>query len=164
MTTVPAGSASSFSTSRTRSIRLPKGIVSPRLHVGTAVPRVGVGGCSVREVRETGAEPRSRAGIWLPVGTLYERRATDSLPCRRVGTRILHGHGGIGISHVVFDMLACDGEATIVLPYREGRAVLERLSLAAAEWCPTDVYEGGERLFAAVVEQGLDGDRREAAG
>jgi bifunctional non-homologous end joining protein LigD len=75
----------------------------------------------------------------------------------RLANRILHGHGGIAISYVVFDVLAHDGEATIVLPYRKRRAVLERLPLATAEWCPTDVYEDGERLFAAVVEQGLEG-------
>jgi bifunctional non-homologous end joining protein LigD len=75
----------------------------------------------------------------------------------RLANRILHGHGGIGIIYVIFDVLACDGHATITLPYRERRAILERLALAAAEWCTTDVYEDGERLFAAVVEQGLEG-------
>jgi bifunctional non-homologous end joining protein LigD len=75
----------------------------------------------------------------------------------RLANRILHGHGGIGITYVIFDVLAHAGEATITLPYAERRAILEPLQLEGPNWCTPQAFDDGERLFAAVVQQRLEG-------
>jgi bifunctional non-homologous end joining protein LigD len=75
----------------------------------------------------------------------------------RLSNRILHGRDGIAVTYVIFDMLAYDAESTMVLPYSERRSILERLKLAGHAWCTPDVFDDGERLFAAVVERGLEG-------
>jgi ATP-dependent DNA ligase len=65
--------------------------------------------------------------------------------------------GGIGITYVIFDVLAHAGEATITLPYAERRAILEPLQLEGPNWCTPQAFDDGERLFAAVVQQRLEG-------
>jgi bifunctional non-homologous end joining protein LigD len=75
----------------------------------------------------------------------------------RLSNRILHGHDGVAVTYIVFDVLACDGESTMALPYSERRAILERLGPKGAGWCTPEVFDDGERLFAAVVQQQLEG-------
>jgi bifunctional non-homologous end joining protein LigD len=75
----------------------------------------------------------------------------------RLGNRVLHGRDGIAVTYVIFDVLAYDGETTMALPYSERRALLERLELNGGGWCTNAVFDDGERLFAAVVQQSLEG-------
>jgi bifunctional non-homologous end joining protein LigD len=75
----------------------------------------------------------------------------------RLSNRMLHGLVGITVTYVIFDVPARDGESTMALPYSERRAILERLGLEGASWCTSEVFDDGERLFAAVVQQRLEG-------
>jgi bifunctional non-homologous end joining protein LigD len=43
------------------------------------------------------------------------------------------------------------------LPYFQRRRILEALDLYGPAWCTADVFDDGPALFAAVVEQGLEG-------
>jgi bifunctional non-homologous end joining protein LigD len=62
------------------------------------------------------------------------------------------------VSYVIFDLLYLDGHATIELPYRERRALLEELELRGPAW-QTPAYHAGEgrELLAAAAEQHLEG-------
>ncbi len=62
------------------------------------------------------------------------------------------------VSYVIFDLLYLDGHATIELPYRERRALLEGLELRGPSW-QTPAYHAGEgrELLAAAAEQHLEG-------
>ena len=62
------------------------------------------------------------------------------------------------VSYVIFDLLYLDGHATIELPYRERRALLEELELRGPAW-QTPAYHAGEgrELLAAAAEQRLEG-------
>jgi bifunctional non-homologous end joining protein LigD len=62
------------------------------------------------------------------------------------------------VSYVIFDLLYLDGRATIELPYRERRALLEGLELRGPAW-QTPAYHAGEgrELLAAAAEQRLEG-------
>jgi bifunctional non-homologous end joining protein LigD len=74
-----------------------------------------------------------------------------------LSNRVLHGHDGITISYVIFDVIVHGGESTMALPYSERRTILDRLELNSAAWFTPQVFDDGERLFAAVVQQGLEG-------
>jgi bifunctional non-homologous end joining protein LigD len=62
------------------------------------------------------------------------------------------------VSYVIFDLLYLDGHATIELPYRERRVLLEELELSGPAW-QTPAYHPGEgrELLAAAAEQHLEG-------
>ncbi len=75
----------------------------------------------------------------------------------RLSNRILHGHDGIAVTYVIFDVLVSDGVSTMAQPYEERRAILSHLELNGTAWCTPDVFDDGERLFAAVVRQRLEG-------
>ena len=75
----------------------------------------------------------------------------------RLSNRVLHGHDGIVLTFVIFDVLAEDGKSTMALPYTARRSILERLDLHGASWCTPETFDDGERLFQAVVRQGLEG-------
>jgi bifunctional non-homologous end joining protein LigD len=62
------------------------------------------------------------------------------------------------VSYVIFDLLHLDGKATIGLPYRERRELLEGLELRGPAW-QTPAYHAGEgrELLAAAAEQRLEG-------
>jgi bifunctional non-homologous end joining protein LigD len=74
-----------------------------------------------------------------------------------LSNRILHGHDGITVTYVIFDVLAREGESTMALTYSKRREILERLGLEGASWCTSAVFDDSERLFAAVIQQGLEG-------
>jgi bifunctional non-homologous end joining protein LigD len=62
------------------------------------------------------------------------------------------------VSYMIFDLLYLDGRATLELPYRERRALLEELELRGPAW-QTPAYHAGEgrELLAAAAEQHLEG-------
>jgi bifunctional non-homologous end joining protein LigD len=54
----------------------------------------------------------------------------DGLPSfPRLSERVLHGHDGIPITYVIFDVLASRRRSTMDLPYSERRGILESLDL-----------------------------------
>jgi bifunctional non-homologous end joining protein LigD len=120
----------------------------------------------------TGLRIRSRRG-WdmterveelagLPEGLVLDGElialGDDGLPSfPRLSERVLHGHDGIGVIYVIFDVLVNAGQGVMALPYTERRTILERLELEGPRWCTAQVFDDGEALFAAVVKQGLEG-------
>ena len=121
---------------------------------------------------ESGLRVRSRRG-WdmtarvpelgrLPTGLVLDGELValdnDGGPSfSRLSNRILHGHDGIAVTYVVFDVLAAEGASTTSLPYDERRSLIESLHLEGPGWCTAEAFDDGEALFAAVVEQGLEG-------
>src|SRR4051812_4137184 len=82
----------------------------------------------------------------------------DGLPSfPRLSNRVLHGHRDIAVAFVIFDVLAVAGESTMGLPYNERREILDGLELHGSAWCTADTFDDGHALFAAVVDQGLEG-------
>jgi bifunctional non-homologous end joining protein LigD len=75
----------------------------------------------------------------------------------RLGQRMLHGHEGIPVTYVAFDVLAFDGEPTTSEPYRERRRLLEALKLEAPDAAVLPTFPDGEALFAAMCERGFEG-------
>jgi bifunctional non-homologous end joining protein LigD len=62
------------------------------------------------------------------------------------------------VTYVAFDLLELDGEPTIELPYRERRALLERLELDGASWQTPSYHVGeGEALLELARTRGLEG-------
>jgi bifunctional non-homologous end joining protein LigD len=60
--------------------------------------------------------------------------------------------------YVIFDLLWFDGHSTLSLPYRERRALLDRLELNGPSWqTPLARETGGKELLAATAEVGLEG-------
>jgi bifunctional non-homologous end joining protein LigD len=62
------------------------------------------------------------------------------------------------VTYVIFDLLHLDGRSTMELPYRERRALLERLDLNGPSW-QTPRYRTGDAraLLAATAEHRLEG-------
>lgn len=58
---------------------------------------------------------------------------------------------------MVFDLLRLDGEDLTSRPLEERRALLEGLPLADSTWQVPPAYDDGEMLFAATLQQGLEG-------
>jgi bifunctional non-homologous end joining protein LigD len=59
---------------------------------------------------------------------------------------------------MLFDLLWLDGHSTCELPYRERRALLERLQLSGPAWQTPPVSTGhGEAVLATATELGLEG-------
>lgn len=58
---------------------------------------------------------------------------------------------------MVFDLLRLDGEDLTTRPLEERRALLEELPLADSTWQVPPAYDDGDMLFAATLQQGLEG-------
>jgi bifunctional non-homologous end joining protein LigD len=81
----------------------------------------------------------------------------ESRASPRLSARVLHGHGEIAVVFVIFDVLVRAGESTMGLPYSERREILDGLDLRGPAWCTAETFDDGQALFAAVVDQGLEG-------
>ena len=84
----------------------------------------------------------------LPKGLILDGElialGDDGLPSfPRLSERVLHGHSGIAVSYVIFDVLACDGHSVMEKSYAERRALLGELELHGPR-------VGEQRLFAEV--------------
>ncbi len=64
---------------------------------------------------------------------------------------------GQPVTYVIFDLLRLLGTDLTCRPWHERRALLERLELRGPRWQVPGVYDDGEALFAATLEQGLEG-------
>ncbi|RYB95896.1 DNA ligase [Nocardioides oleivorans] len=58
---------------------------------------------------------------------------------------------------MVFDLLRLDGDDLTARPLEERRALLEELPLAESTWQVPPAYDDGDMLFAATLQQGLEG-------
>ncbi|TGN64186.1 DNA ligase [Nocardioides eburneiflavus] len=58
---------------------------------------------------------------------------------------------------MVFDLLRLDGEDLTGRPLEERRALLEELPLGDSTWQVPAAYDDGDMLFAATLQQGLEG-------
>jgi bifunctional non-homologous end joining protein LigD len=59
---------------------------------------------------------------------------------------------------MLFDVLWLDGHSTCALPYRDRRALLEKLGLAGAAWqTPAATVGNGQAVLAAAEELGMEG-------
>jgi bifunctional non-homologous end joining protein LigD len=58
---------------------------------------------------------------------------------------------------VVFDVLALDSEATMHLPYRQRRALLESLDVNGNLWVTSPTFVDGGALFQAMERDALEG-------
>jgi len=62
------------------------------------------------------------------------------------------------VVYVVFDLLFFDGHRTLSLPYSDRRRLVESLELEGSHWQTPRAFMGDPAaIFAAVVEQGLEG-------
>jgi bifunctional non-homologous end joining protein LigD len=98
----------------------------------------------------------------LPEGLILDGElialSDDGLPSfPRLAERVLHGHDGVAISYVIFDVLACDGHSVMENTYADRRALLEELELEGRGFCTAETFEDGHALFSAVIDQGLEG-------
>ena len=66
--------------------------------------------------------------------------------------------GSTPVVYAIFDLLYLDGRSLMELPYRERRALLERLELGGPAWRVPAVHpQQGVRLLEATRVQGLEG-------
>jgi bifunctional non-homologous end joining protein LigD len=91
---------------------------------------------------------------------------TEGLPDFRVIQERMHVRSAttagrlaarIPATYMVFDLLRLDGRDLTDLPLAERRALLESLDLGASTWQVPQVYDDGEMLFEATLQQGLEG-------
>ncbi|MEO7261715.1 MAG: non-homologous end-joining DNA ligase [Jatrophihabitantaceae bacterium] len=62
------------------------------------------------------------------------------------------------VQYLIFDLLHLDGSATVGLPYRQRRQLLEELKLDGAHWqCPRFFIGNGAMLLQASKQLGLEG-------
>jgi len=61
------------------------------------------------------------------------------------------------VTLMVFDLLRLYGSDLTAQPLSARRELLERLDLAGRHWQVPPVYDDGRELFAATLEQGLEG-------
>ncbi|HLG68293.1 MAG TPA: non-homologous end-joining DNA ligase [Acidimicrobiales bacterium] len=84
--------------------------------------------------------------------TLQERmHVTGSARVRRVAERV-------PVSYLAFDVLHLQGHATVDLPYRDRRSLLESLHLEGPRWATPPWHEGpGAAVLRAATDAGLEG-------
>ncbi len=75
----------------------------------------------------------------------------------RLCDRMLHGNEDIPVMFIAFDVLEAHGEATLRLPYRRRRLILEALNLHGDHWSTGSSDLDGEALWTAVCKLGLEG-------
>lgn len=64
----------------------------------------------------------------------------------------------VRIAYLIFDVLYIDGKSTMGLPYRERRALLQKLKLKGAHWdTPEHYVDDGPAIIAASKAQLLEG-------
>jgi bifunctional non-homologous end joining protein LigD len=76
----------------------------------------------------------------------------------RLGSRLLHGRGGIAVTYFVFDVLAVEGLPVRAEPYSRRRELLEELEVerpGVVQLVAT--FEDGEALYRVICERGLVG-------
>jgi bifunctional non-homologous end joining protein LigD len=61
------------------------------------------------------------------------------------------------VSYLLYDLLHLDGSATVALPYRERRALLEDLDIAGDRWLVPPWFPDGDAALRAAREQRLPG-------
>ncbi len=61
------------------------------------------------------------------------------------------------VTYMAFDLLRLFGSDVTARPWRDRRALLERLDLAGRHWQVPPVHDDGEDLYAATRENGLEG-------
>jgi bifunctional non-homologous end joining protein LigD len=61
------------------------------------------------------------------------------------------------VTYLVFDLLRLFGQDLTTQPLSARRELLERLDLAGPHWQVPPVYDDGDELFAATLDQGLEG-------
>ena len=72
--------------------------------------------------------------------------------------RIRRVAGSAPVTYFVVDLLHLDGRSTLSAPYRERRALLDRLGLSGASWrTPPAWFGGGPAVLATAREQQLGG-------
>jgi bifunctional non-homologous end joining protein LigD len=71
--------------------------------------------------------------------------------------RMLHRHGEIRVTFLIFDVLSVDGRDVRRQPYRERRRILDDLGLSGPHWSVPDAFEDGTALWDAVCEHELEG-------
>ncbi len=66
--------------------------------------------------------------------------------------------GDVPASYLVFDVLLLDGHDLMPLPWTKRREVLDALEIAGPSWATTPTFPGGgEELWQAAVERGMEG-------
>jgi bifunctional non-homologous end joining protein LigD len=85
-------------------------------------------------------------------GALQNRmHVTDAAQVRRLATQT-------PATFLAFDVLYLNGRSLLTEPYTERRRLLESLTLAGPSWqTPPSFVGGGEAVFAASKQQGLEG-------
>ncbi|MEP7161062.1 MAG: non-homologous end-joining DNA ligase [Dermatophilaceae bacterium] len=70
------------------------------------------------------------------------------------------------VTYLIFDLLRLNGTEVTELPWHKRRELLDRLNLHGPRWSVPSVHDDGQALFAATLEQGLEGTvskRRDSA-
>src|SRR5436190_7534122 len=90
-------------------------------------------------------------------GELIALDAEGKPDFERLSERMLRRREGISVVYKVFDVLAFDGESTLLEPYRARRQLLEALPFDDVHARVVPSFPDGEALFAAVCDFGLEG-------
>ena len=98
----------------------------------------------------------------LPAGLVLDGELVawgeDGLPSfPLLSARMLRKRSGIGVSYLIFDVLAYEGEPTMQLPYQERRERLEQLDLRGLNWDTPPAFDDSAQLWGIVVGTGLEG-------
>src|SRR6266540_949074 len=90
-------------------------------------------------------------------GEIVALNAEGQPDFHRLGTRMLHGQGGVQVTYFVFDVLAVEGLPTTAQPYTERRCLLDELDIEGPHVRLVATFEDGQALFDAVCARGLEG-------
>jgi hypothetical protein len=100
---------------------------------------------------QTGSQPPARTARARP-------ETRDNEDGARLATeRIRVELGRPAATYFILDVLAIEGLATTMLPYRQRREVLEQLELERPGVRLVATFEDGQALFDAVCARGLEG-------
>src|SRR3954451_1087604 len=75
----------------------------------------------------------------------------------RLCQRMLHGHDEIPIMFIAFDILHARGEATLRLPYRRRREILEALDFRGDHWSAVFIAPTGRNASVTTAPAGATG-------